>query len=448
VNRWSALAFAGLALLTACDDPADTTTPLGPSLAAASAAVTSAADAGSGSLRAALEAAELDPSITKIQLAPGLGTIALAAPLQYTGSQALTIHGSGAALDASGLTAGTLTAFLVDGAAGFSIRDLTISGSPGTAITVKVPAAATGTFAVELDRFTASGNGLHGVLVNDQTHYFEDHESTSEEGSAASLEVRVSNSRFENNGFGDADQDGLRLNEGGDGTLDVVVQGSTFGGNGADGLELDERGGGDAVFTFRQTSFLGNGTKVNDPIDFDDGVDVDEVGPGDLIGKLVQVTSNDNAEEGFDLNENDEGDLLLEANQVVANGNAEEGVDLEEDDDNVGGGDLIVSLLNVTANGNTGGDAGLKLRERGEGGIRGNIVNSVTLENEEDGIQIREEDEGLVSTSIVSAVSSNNGDSGVRLRGDGEVKLQSLTAEGNGDLAVESESGIVVNGAP
>jgi hypothetical protein len=39
----------------------------------------------------------------------------------------------------------------------------------------------------------------------------------------------------------------------------------------------------------------------------------------------------------------------------------------------------------------------------------------------------------LVSASIVSAVSSDNGNSGVPLRGEGEVKLQSLTAEGNGD---------------
>ncbi|HEU5039912.1 MAG TPA: hypothetical protein VFT84_03765, partial [Gemmatimonadales bacterium] len=301
-------------------------------------------------------------------------------------------------------------------------------------------------FAVTLERFTASGNVLHGVLINDQAEYFTDPESTSPDGSAAGLVVRVTGSRFEANGFGLIDQDGLRVNEGGEGSLDFEARGSSFSGNGADGVELDERAAGDAVFSIQQSEVLGNGTF--DASDFDDGLDVDESGDGSIVGTVIQVTASDNAEEGLDLNENDAGDLRVEMTQVEASRNGEEGVDLEEDDDFIGGGDLVVSLRNVTTRDNTGGDAGLKLRERGDGAILGRIVNPVSTGNAGDGIQLREQDGGLVGAEIVSAIASDNAANGVRLRGEGEVKLQSLTADGNGDLPVAADAGIVVTEVP
>ncbi len=452
MKRFSGFAIAGALVLAGCDDSSDSkdASPLGPTISTAVASVTTGADAGPGSLRAAIAAAELDPSVTRVRIAPGVGTIALSSPIFYSGPQALAIQGGGAELDAGGIGSGELAAVLVDGASGFSISDLTISNSSGTALTVKVPAAATGSFTVELERFTARNSGLHGVLINDQAEYFNDPESTSPDGSAAGLVVRVTASRFEDNGFADADQDGLRVNEGGPGTLDFIVQGTTFTGNGADGLELDERAAGDVTYTVQQTDFLGNGTKVNDPIDFDDGFDVDESGDGSQIGRFMQVKANDNAEEGLDLNENDAGDLRVEMTQVEASGNAEEGVDLEEDDDFIGGGDLITDLRNVVTlrNGSVTGDAGLKLRERGDGSILSRIVDPTASSNLIDGIQLREQDAGVVDAEIVGATASANAGNGVRLRGEGQVKLQSLTAVGNGLLRLAMDAGIVVTEVP
>jgi hypothetical protein len=448
VKHCMALALAGALVLSGCYDGSESTdtNPLAPSLDAAAVQVTTVADAGAGSLRAALAAAEQDSSITRIQFSSGLGTIALVAPLSYAGPQALKLQGAGATLDASGLTAGTLTALLVDGAAGFAIQDLSIVNSPGTALTVKVPATATGTFAVELTRFTAKNAQLHGVLINDQAHYFEDPETESQDGSDAALQVRVTASLFEGNGFGAADQDGLRVNEGGAGNLDFVALGTVFTGNGADGLELDERGAGDAVFTVQQSTLLNNGAKVNDPIDFDDGMDVDEFADGSLIGRVIQTTANDNFEEGFDLNENDAGDLRIDMDQVQASGNAEEGVDLEEDDDFIGGGDLIADLRNVTTlrNGSSDGDAGLKLRERGDGSILSRIVQATASDNLIDGIQIREQDGGSVDAQIVNSTASGNDGNGVRVRGEGVAKLQSVTAEGNGADDFTADAGITM----
>jgi len=446
VQRWSALAAAAAIAVAGCDDAAESAGPLGPTLATASVGVTSAADAGPGSLRAAVAAASADPVVTRIQLAPGLGTIALAQPIAYTGTQPLAIHGAGAAIDASGLPAGAEAALVADATAGIAIRDLAISGSPGAGLTVKVPSAATGTVTVDLDRVTIAGNAGHGVLINDQAEYFNDPNSTSSGGSAAGLVVRVTASTFEGNGFGDLDRDGLRVNEGGDGGIDFTALGSTFAANGADGIELDERAAGDAAFVLQQVEIQRNGPR--DPDDLDDGLDVDESGDGSVIGRLVQVTASDNLEEGLDLNENGAGDLRVEMTEVEASRNGEEGVDLEEDDDFIGGGDLVVSLRAVTTTGNTGGDAGLKLRERGDGGILGRIVSPASTGNAEDGIQLREQDGGVVDAEIVSATASDNLANGVRLRGDGQVRIQSLTAACNGDDDILTDAGIVVTEVP
>jgi hypothetical protein len=135
---------------------------------------------------------------------------------------------------------------------------------------------------------------------------------------------------------------------------------------------------------------------------------------------------------------------------VEASGNTEEGVDLEEDDDIIGGGDLIADLRQVATsrNGRLGGDAGLKLRERGDGGIVSRLVGAIATENLIDGIQIREQDAGLVDAAIVSATASDNSGNGVRLRGDGAATVSSLTAEGNGGARLLVEATIVVTEVP
>ena len=62
---------------------------------AATALVSNTADAGAGSFRAAVEAANSDPAITSIRFRRDLGTIELQSTVTYTGTQALTIDGRG-----------------------------------------------------------------------------------------------------------------------------------------------------------------------------------------------------------------------------------------------------------------------------------------------------------------------------------------------------------------
>jgi hypothetical protein len=475
--------LVGLAILAAaCTDNAES--PLEPTAALShlggGVRVTTRADDGPGSFRQAVLNANADPSIGVIRFDRGLDPIRLVQPVTYSGGQALVIRGEGARLDGSRLAAGE-SALVAEGGGDLTIAELTVTHAPGNGITIKVPDLATGVFEVRLHEVTIRENGLHGILINDQA----DPLSLSEAGSAASLLVDVSDSRFERNGFAVIDSDGLRVNEGGEGSLEADIRGTRFADNGADGLELDERAVGDARFALRHTTLIGNGSFTSE--DFDDGIDVDEGGDGDLLGRFNHVLANKNFEQGVDLNENGVGDLRVSMADVSAAENSEEGIEFEEDDDVAGGGDIDAELVRVTArrNGGAGGDAGLKLREKGDGNLVARLVDAVSLDNRllsggdpVSGILLREDEAGDLTAELVRAIARRNGGDGIALEenedgdldgqirrstassndgaganlaqeptGTGEVTLVSFTAPGNGDGPV-LEDGVVVAGVP
>lgn len=470
---------AAALVLAAC---ADADVPAGPDLSTGSTdavvVVTSAADAGPGSFRDAVLAANADPAISTIEFESGIGSVALEETVVYSGTQALTINGRGATLDGTGLASGS--AFLADGGGNLAIRKLSFEGAPGTGLTVDIPDLATGIVEIALSEVVARNNGLHGALINDQAEYFNDPASTSDSGSAAGLLVTVSGSRFEANGFTDIDQDGLRINEGGPGDLSASIQGSNVLSNGGDGVELDERAVGNAVFSVQRTELSLNGAFTS--LDFDDGMDVDESGDGDIIGRFRDVVANGNFEQGLDINENDAGSIQATMQSVQASNNAEEGIEYEEDDDFAGGGDIVAQLAGVLAvgNGTNGGDAGLKLREKGEGNLNvllqtpvanGNLIGGIQLRedaggdlfatlvnatadgNAEDGIDFDENGDGNLKGRLRGVTNiSNNGEAGIdaeqQLNGTGLLQHQTLVANGNGDGPIDADAGVVVTPIP
>jgi hypothetical protein len=187
-------------------------------------------------------------------------------------------------------------------------------------------------------------------------------------------------------------------------------------------------------------------------------------------------------EQGLDINENDAGSIRSVLLRVTSVANAEEGIEYEEDDDFAGGGDIVAELTDVTAdsNGVNGGDAGLKLREKGVGNLsvtarnaraRGNLVGGIQLRedsdgnlfamlantvadgNTVDGIDFDENGNGDLDGRLVGVTEvSNNGEAGIdaeqQTAGVGTLLYRVLNAAGNGDGQIDADAGVVVTQVP
>lgn len=370
--------------------------------------VTNDDDDGKGSFRWAIGEANANPSIQAIEFTGQTGTVHLSSTVTYTGTQPLTINGKQAVIDGAGAGG---PAFAATGGANLTIADLTIQNAPAEGIDVEIPAEATGTIRFALSGVTIRDNKGHGVLLNDQVHpETEDGVQPIAEGSAASLYVEVTGTSFLGNGYSVSDRDGLRANEGGEGSLTFVARSSRSEDNAADGIELDERGTGDVMIDVRGVTLARNGRF--DPLDFDDGFDIDEYDDGSLLGTVAESASIDNYEEGFDFNENNAGDIRVDMSLVNASGNAEEGIDYEEDDDFAGGGDLVTAMTDIVADEN-GGDGGLKIREKGAGLLTANVTGVQANSNVVSGIAIREDADGTLTANITKSRTLSNAAHGI-----------------------------------
>jgi hypothetical protein len=368
--------------------------------------VTNANDDGPGSFRRAILAANGSPSIARVVFVGRVSTIHLRKKIEYSGAQALTILAGGATLD--GTRATGESAFVGTGRGDLVISGLNVRNAQAQGIEVRVPPTATGTIRLSLINLSIANNRGHGVLVNDQ-----EDDSTPEgeqppaDGSAASVDVTVFNSRFVRNGYSVSDRDGLRVNEGGEGDLTITVRFAQADENGADGIEVDERGPGDVRVDMFAARLTGNGPF--DPADLDDGFDIDEWDAGSIVGKVVFSSATDNREEGFDFNENNDGDLRVDMQVVEASRNGEEGIDLEEDDDFGNNGDLATVMVNVATVGNgNGANGGLKIREKEAGHLDATLTNIYSADNFGSGIFVRESSGGNSLVRVANAFTNGN----------------------------------------
>jgi hypothetical protein len=166
--------------------------------------VTNSNDSGPGSFREAINQANGNPAVTRVQVRGDVTIVSLNQTVLFTGAQDLTIDGNGATLDGANI-APEGPALRVTGGGNLTVSDLTVRDAPAEGIAFEVPTFATGIVYVSLIRVGIIGNAGHGVLVNDQ-----DDPATAgivEGDSPWSVAVSIVHSRFIGNGFSVTDRD-------------------------------------------------------------------------------------------------------------------------------------------------------------------------------------------------------------------------------------------------
>lgn len=369
-------------------------------------------------LQQAVAEANADSSIETIVFEHG-ASIALTAPVIYSGAQDLTLIGNGALIDGSAagsfvlddnFTAVTEDGTLVFNTAGdITIRNLTVANNATRGIVVNVPEEATGDdVEVVLHQVKVLDSALYGLHIDDNRDAFDDGVA----GSAVGVDMTLYQCEFTGNGTGAIDFDGVRVDERGEGDIQALIIGTTIDGNGGDGIELDEAGPGDVDASMIRVSVSGNG--FFNEADLDDGFDIDEADEGNVEVTLNGVTVVGNQDEGLDFDEAGEGDVELKFKNVFADANTDEGIKIDEED----AGDIESQFLLVdVAN---GGDDGIQFTELGEGGIEAGMKKVTATNNEKFGIKIEQwfvedepapvEEPGELSINQVTLSGNGKGD--------------------------------------
>jgi hypothetical protein len=382
-----------------------------PATAGTTARVINGNNDGPGSFRQAIIDANNDSSINKIRFKRGLTVDITDLMDAYEGSQNLTIDGRGSTISGVGyadpieLEGWAEALFVSQSGADITLRRLNFVDSYGSGVAILIPEDTGGTVRVSLDKVTIDGATFHGLLVDGQAFDGFNTDDVPHPGcldpwfydSRSSIALTVRASQITNNGnlpddydtggpFDPddppssltgcpADFDGIRVDQGGEGSLTGNVLRTTVDGNLADGLEYDETGPGDVIATTIKSTFSNNGaTGTND---LDDGFDIDETGEGGVMASFVKVEVNGNEDEGLDIDEADAGDVDIMVTNSEANDNFDENIKVDEEDD----GTLTFTMTNSDAMESIDSD-GVRLTEEDAGDFEARIVNSTIVNNE------------------------------------------------------------------
>jgi len=360
-----------------------------PAGAAGSATVTNAADSGEGTLRSALAA-----GATNITVA--VSEITITSTLQYTGSDSLVINGGGAVVKGNGLKA---TLFQSAGGADVTITNMTfddggnfgVNAGGGYGLHFATTANQTGKMTIDLDNVTVQGVGGHGIYVDDSGD------------SPATVVLNVTEVLVDRAGIGGFDQDGIRVDETGDGNINFRAHKSQFTAAGADGVELDEAGAGDVNFGVSNVVLTRNGdycegqsiSNPEDPLcveegelDLDDGFDIDEADSGSVRGFVGDVVASNNFDEGLDFDEAGSGGFDVTITDVVAEGNVDEGIKMSEED----AGRTWVAMADVRVN--NGKNDAMAIEEAGPGSLYAYMVDVDATGNDGIGLVAEQLDAG------------------------------------------------------
>lgn len=454
---------------------------------AATVVVTSNADSGPGTFRAAVQQANTNPSVTYIKFLTA-GPITLQSPVLYSGTQSLTLSGlyNWTVIQGSSTWPCAEPLFASTGGGDLTLISLSFSGNwCGDGVRVTLPDV-NRTVYITLNNVLMNGNDGNGLLIveNDQDC----------DSGDASINLNVLSSTFNGNSYyglwvreygsgsltvstkfssfnDNYDADGLRASERCSGDLTVTTIASKFGGNDENGLRGDESQEGGVNATLSGLDATGNG---DEGVDFDedddpfnpasigtadddrdnedtasaaDGPAVASCGAGGNLTLTVNGgRANDNGSDGFELGESGCGSVYATFNAMVVSLNQDDGFDIEERS----GGDLEFTVGSATTIDNNGhGDSdgdGVRLSELEYGSLIARITSSTVRWNgavasDGDGIEIAEDGYGDVVLNIALTPVVGNRDDGLDLTegecGDLDATLVSSTVSLNADRGVE-----------
>jgi hypothetical protein len=429
--------------------------------------VTSDADAGDDTFRAAVEAANGNPAIDTIEFGSPL-SVTLLSEVHFTGSQDLAIWGNGSTLTGDCPLAPTWDGglFASYSAAAISLSQISFADSCNNGVGVFIPEDASGEVMVTLDDVSITGSRFHGLYADGQDSAgvyntddipHPDCEDPHPHDSKAGIVLYVMDSTIDGNGTvapdgstwiqpeptcaGDEvvslsgcpyDFDGIRLDDGGQGGISAFVADSTVNRNLADGIEYDERGQGDVLSWAYGLEVAENGETTAYPIagcdgdtveDLDDGFDIDEEDSGDLYAYFEDIWVNDNRDEGLDLDEAGNGSATLVVYGAVANRNEDQGIKVDEE----GNGDLWATLVDAESNGSLS-QHGTEFTEEDNGSLDVAIIDSEISGNDDGAVAGEQDGRGYgLLTVIDSDLTGNDKCSFDELDGSIEVDLQGST---------------------
>lgn len=423
--------------------------------------VTSGADSGPGSLRAALEAASKESHSKPIFIVTN-SDMEISSPLTYTGHNPLQLFGDGQTIRTHenvtilSLTEGadlTVSKLNFKGPGGFSIENRGDRNGPGgKGIFVDVRDDQTGVVRIVLENVSVSGVAYHGIHVSD-CDLADDCGGGSGgggDGAPASIDASLTNVEINHVGYGAFDADGIRIDERGDGDITYQAFQSVFRKVGADGVELDEGDAGSVYATTVQNRFLDNGNYCDPAVlhaylpeksagEFEDGQTSEADIPAAVTGtpddrcieREVSLHASGSVKEyefsidlddGIDIDEAGDGDLVFTMTDSEITGNLDEGVDLDEEDS----GNAIISHVRSFADHNT--DDGFRTSESGPGDLSGFVYEVGAWKNGGNGVRLDEAGEGTVNVNVYRTTTASNDDgedAGLRVskEGDGEGLL-------------------------
>lgn len=295
--------------------------------------VTTEDDFGEGSFRKAIELANLIPDVDRILFRDHVEQIKVMSPIQFVGTQELTINGLGASISMDDrLEPNSIDLFHSTGGGSLQLRNLEFNGGD-RAIHVSVPYFQTEEISVVAANVSVL-NSRHGIEIDDSMR----HPIENRFGSDAGVFVRVHQGLLSEN-----QTNGLTLNKRGQGGADIRIAQSELKSNGSDGFELTSAGTGNLRVVIRSSDISGNSSS---------GGVIKEFGSADLILHAIDTVFTENAidreDYGLSVVESGEGNLnaRLLRSHFEGNGNPSTSFRGGEDD-----------------------AAGLNLQERNEGNL-------------------------------------------------------------------------------